>query len=70
MPMPTKEPTAERYKHHHFPAEMISHCVGLYYRSCLSYRNVEELRLVRGIIVTYEAIRIRSRVRSRSRLVA
>jgi putative transposase len=29
----------------------------LYYRFCLSYRDVEELLFVRGIMVTYEAIR-------------
>jgi len=29
----------------------------LYYRFCLSYRDVEELLFVRGILVTYEAIR-------------
>jgi putative transposase len=45
------------YKHHRFPAEIISHGVWLYYRFCLSYRDVEELLLVRGVIVSYEAIR-------------
>ncbi len=47
------------YKHHRFPAEIISHGVWLYYRFCLSYRDVEELLLARGVIVTYEAIRKR-----------
>ena len=28
--------TPERYKHHRFPAEIISHGVWLYYRFCLS----------------------------------
>jgi hypothetical protein len=45
------------YKHHRFPAEIISHGVWLYFRFCLSYRDVEELLFVRGVIVTYEAIR-------------
>jgi hypothetical protein len=36
-----------RYKNHRFPAEII----------CLSYRNVEEWLVERGITVTYEAIR-------------
>jgi hypothetical protein len=49
--------TPERYKHHRFPAEIISHGVWLYYRCCFSYRDVEELLFVRGILVTYEAIR-------------
>ncbi len=48
---------AKRYKNHRFPAEIISHSVWLYYRFCLSYRDVEELLFVRGIIVTYESIR-------------
>jgi putative transposase len=46
-----------RYKHHRFPAEIISHAVWLYFRFCLSYRDVEELLFVRGVIVSYEAIR-------------
>jgi putative transposase len=45
------------YKHHRFPAEIISHGVWLYFCFCLSYRDVEELLFARGIIVTYEAIR-------------
>jgi putative transposase len=47
----------DRYKNHRFPAEIIGHSVWLYYWFCLSYRDVEELLFVRGIIVTYEAIR-------------
>src|SRR5919199_3865044 len=47
----------EHYKHHRFPAEIISHGVWLYYRFCLSYRDVEELLFVRGVLVSYEAIR-------------
>ena len=48
---------SERYKHHRFPAKIISHGVWLYYRFCLSYRDVEELLFARGVVVTYEAIR-------------
>jgi putative transposase len=47
----------ERYKHHRFPTEIISHGVWLYYRFCLSYRDVEELLFVRGVLVSHEAIR-------------
>jgi putative transposase len=50
-------PSLNRYKNHRFPAEIISHGVWLYFRFCLSYRDVEELLFARGIIVTYEAIR-------------
>jgi putative transposase len=35
----------------------MSHGVWLYYRFCLSYRDVEELLFTRGVVVTYEAIR-------------
>jgi putative transposase len=38
-------PTTNRYKNHCFPAEIISHAVWLYFRFCLSYRDVEELLL-------------------------
>jgi putative transposase len=50
-------PVTNRYKNHRFPGEIISHGVWLYYRFCLSYRDVEELLFVRDITVTYEAIR-------------
>jgi putative transposase len=45
------------YKRHRFPSEVISHCVWLYFRFCLSYRDVEELMAVRGVSLTYEAVR-------------
>jgi putative transposase len=47
----------ERYTHHRFPGEMISHGVWLYSRFPLSYRDVQEMLCERGIDVTYEAIR-------------
>jgi putative transposase len=52
--MKTSTPT---YKNHRFPPEIISHAVWLYFRFCLSYRDVEELLFMRGVVVTYEAIR-------------
>jgi putative transposase len=45
------------YKRHRFPVEIISHCVWLYFRFCLSYRDVEELMAERGVLLTYEAVR-------------
>src|SRR5262245_26831993 len=45
------------YTHHRFPDEISSHTVWLYFRFCLSYRDVEALLFARGILVTYEAIR-------------
>ena len=44
------------YKGHRFPVEIISHCVWLYHRFPLSLREVEEMMLARGVLVTYETI--------------
>jgi putative transposase len=48
---------ANPYKRHRFPAEIIRHCVWLYFRFCLSYRDIEEMMAVRGVSLTYEAVR-------------
>jgi putative transposase len=45
------------YKRHRFPGEVLSHAVWLYYRFLLSYRDVEELLVERGIEVSYETVR-------------
>src|SRR5664279_1279489 len=45
------------YYRRRFPAEIISHCVWLYFRFCLSYRDVEEIMAERGVVLTYETIR-------------
>jgi hypothetical protein len=45
------------YKGFRFPAEIISHCVGLYHRFPLSLREVEEMMLQRGVTVSHESIR-------------
>jgi hypothetical protein len=50
-------PTTIKYKNHRFPVEIISHAVWLYFRFCLSFRDVQEILLERGVSVTYEAIR-------------
>jgi putative transposase len=50
-------PPTNLYKRHRFPAEIISHCVWLYFRFCLSYRDVEALMAARGVLLTYEAVR-------------
>jgi putative transposase len=50
-------PATTQYKNHRFPVEIISHAVWLYFRFCLSFRDVEELLFERGVVVTYEAIR-------------
>src|ERR671916_1331691 len=54
--MNTSAPT-NHYKGQRFPVESISHGVWLYFRFCLSYRDVEELLFARGVMVSYEAIR-------------
>ena len=45
------------YKGHRYPGEIIAHCVWLYHRFPLSFREVAELMLARGVAVSYETIR-------------
>ena len=45
------------YHRRRFPKEIIRHAVWLYYRFCLSYRDVEDLLAERGISVSYETVR-------------
>jgi len=47
-----------RYSGHRFPPQIISYAVWLYHRFCLSFRDVEDVLAERGIIVSYEAIRL------------
>jgi putative transposase len=51
-----RPPVSNPYKGHRFPAEIISDCVWLYFRFCLSYRVVEEVMAERSISLTYEAV--------------
>ncbi|MEU2742987.1 IS6 family transposase, partial [Streptomyces sp. NPDC007095] len=51
------ESASPSYRGHRYPVEVISHCVWLYHRFPLSFREVEELLLQRGVIVSYETIR-------------
>jgi hypothetical protein len=53
----TTPPSTTLYKRHRFPAEIISHCVWLYFRFSLSYRDVQEMMAERGVIVSHEAVR-------------
>jgi putative transposase len=48
---------APSYRGFRFPAEIISHGVWLYYRFPLSFREVQEMMLARGVIVSHESIR-------------
>ncbi|MET7782245.1 IS6 family transposase [Streptomyces sp. NPDC005388] len=51
------ESVSPSYRGHRCPVEVISHCVWLYHRFPLSFREVEELMLQRGVIVSYETVR-------------
>jgi putative transposase len=50
--------TAPNYHGYRFPREIIAHCVWLYFRFCLSFRDIQEMMLERGVEVSYEAIRL------------
>jgi putative transposase len=45
-----------RYSGYRFPSQ-IRYAVWAYHRSCLSFRDVEELLAERGIVVSYKTIR-------------
>ena len=47
------------YKRHRFPPDVIQYAVWVYFRFNLSIRDVEDLLAQRGIIVSYDAIRLR-----------
>jgi len=44
------------FKGFRFPPEIISHCVWLYFRFSLSFRDIEELMAQRGIVLSYETV--------------
>ncbi len=46
-----------KYKHFRFPIAVISHAVYLYNRYTLSYRDVSDLLLERGIVVSHQTIK-------------
>ena len=46
------------YKRHRFPPAIISYAVWLYFRFNLSHRDIEDLLAQRGVIVSYESIRL------------
>ncbi len=48
---------AASYKGFRYPGDIISHCVWLYHRFPLSFREVEEMMLQRGIVVSHETVR-------------
>ena len=46
------------YKRHRFPPAIICYAVWLYFRFNLSHRDIEDLLAQRGIVVSYESIRL------------
>ena len=46
------------YKRHRFPPDIISYAVWFYFRFNLSHRDIEDLLAQRGVIVSYESIRL------------
>lgn len=48
--------TKNPYAGYRYPAEIISHAVGMDLRFPLSYRDVEEMLAARGILLTYETL--------------
>src|SRR6266849_7108089 len=50
-------PSISLYHRHRFPAEIFSHCVWLYFRFALSFRDVEEMLAMRGVSLSYETVR-------------
>ena len=59
MPVCMRQPVS--CKRHRFPPEVTTHAVWLYFRCALSLLLVEELLLQRGIVVSSETIRRRSK---------
>ncbi|MEV7864417.1 IS6 family transposase [Streptomyces hirsutus] len=49
--------TPPSYQGHRYPVEIISHCAWRYFRFPLSFREVEELMLERGVLVSHETVR-------------
>ncbi|MDA9983264.1 IS6 family transposase, partial [Gammaproteobacteria bacterium] len=49
---------SKMYKRYRFPAKIIQYAVWLYHRFNLSHRDIEDLLAERGIIVSYESIRL------------
>ena len=47
-----------RYKRHRFPPDIIQYAVWLYHRFNLSHRDIEDLLAERGVVVSYESIRL------------
>ena len=49
--------SVSRYHRHRFPADIVSHCVWLYFRFPLSFRDVEEMLAMGGVTLSCETVR-------------
>jgi len=49
--------SANPYRGHRFPREIISYAVWFYYRFAVSFRDVEDAMASRGVLVSYESVR-------------
>jgi putative transposase len=56
--MNTATQASPTYRGYRFRAEIVAHCTWLYFRFCLSFRDVQELMLERGVEVSHETIRL------------
>ena len=54
------------YRGYRFPSQIISHAVWLYYRFCLSFRDVEDLLAERGVIDILLGLTLGTKVSLRS----
>jgi hypothetical protein len=45
------------YHRHRLPSEITKHCVWLYFRFALSFRDVEEMLAMPGVSLSYETVR-------------
>lgn len=48
--------TALSYRGYRYPPEIIVRCTRLYFRFCLSFRDIREMMLERGVEVSREAL--------------
>jgi putative transposase len=49
---------APSYRGYRFPCEIIAHCIWPYFRFNLSFRDIQEMMLERGVEVSHKAIRL------------
>lgn len=56
--MDTPTGSAPDYSGYRFPREIIAHCVWLYFRFCLSFRDVQEMMFERVVGVSHASIRL------------